>query len=102
MYLVTAMYICRIIAAKCAKFHAISRLGDEPIQLEVGVSGGCEMAVHATRRFINSMPKEFAIANLNFANAFNNLHRDAMLEAVFKTIPVIYKYGHLIWSTIQA
>ena len=53
-----------------------------PIQLGVGVIGGCQSAVHATRRFMESMPNEFVIAKLDFTNAFNNLRRDAMLEAV--------------------
>ena len=55
--------------AQCANSNAMSRLGDyhsilcdyfAPIQLGVGVSGGCESAAHATRRFMES-------------NAFNNL-----------------------------
>ena len=42
-----------------------------------------------------SMPNEFFIAKLDFTNAFNNLRRDAMLEAVYKTVPEIYKFSHL-------
>ena len=82
-------YTWRRLAAKCTNFYAISRLGDyfAPIQLGEGVSGGCESAVHATRRFTESMPNEFVIAKLDFTNAFNNLRRDAMLEAVYKTVP---------------
>ena len=74
----------KTIAAKCANSYTTSRLGDyfTPIQLGVGVSGGFESAVHASRRFMESMPNEFVIAKLDFTNAFNNLRRDAMLEAV--------------------
>ena len=74
-------YTWRRPAAKCANSYTMSRLGDyfAPIQLGVGVSGGCESAVHATRRFMESMPNEFVIAKLDFTNAFNNLRRDAML-----------------------
>ena len=93
-------YTWRRLAAKCANSYAMSRLGDyfAPIQLGVGVSGGCESAVHATRRFMESMPNEFVIAKLDFTNAFNNLRRDAMLEAVYKTVPEIYKFCHLSYS----
>ena len=69
-----------------------------PIQLGVGVSSGWESAVHATRRFMETMPNEFVIAKLDFTNAFNNLRRDAMLEAVYKTVPEIYKFCHLSYS----
>ena len=44
------------------------------------------------------MPNKFVIAKLDFANAFNNLHRDVMLEAVYKTVPEIYKFCHLSYS----
>ena len=78
----------------------MSRLGNyfAPIQLGVGVSGGCESAVHTTRRFMESMPYDFVIAKIDFTNAFNNLRRDAMLEAVNKTVPLIYKFCHLSYS----
>ena len=36
-----------------------------------------------TRRFMEMMPKGHVIAKLDFSNAFNSLHRDAMLEAVY-------------------
>ena len=93
-------YTWRRLAAKCANSYVMSRLGDyfAPIQLGVGVSGGCESALHATRRFMESMPNEFVIAKLGFTNAFNNLRRDAMLEAVYKTVPEIYKFCHLSYS----
>ena len=93
-------YTWRRIAAKCANTYAIGRLGDyfTPTQFGVGVSGGCEAVVHATRRFIESMPNDFVIAKLDFANAFNNIHRDAMLEAVFINVPEIYKFCHLSYS----
>ena len=93
-------YTWRRLAAKCANSYAMSHLGDylAPIQLGVGVSGGCESAVHATRRFMESMPNKFIIAKLDFTNAFNNLRRDAMLEVVDKTVPEIYKFCHLSYS----
>ena len=93
-------YTWRRLAAKCANYYAMNRLGDyfAPIQLEVGISGGCASAIHATLCFMESMPNEFVIAKLDFTNAFNNLRQDAMLEAVYKTVPEIYKFCHLSYS----
>jgi len=47
-------YTLRRIAAKCANSYATSQLTDyfNPIQMGVGVPGGCEAAIHATRRYI--------------------------------------------------
>ena len=50
----------------------------------VGTPGGCEAAVHATRRFVESMPDDHCVVKLDFSNAFNSLHRDVMLEAVLE------------------
>ena len=41
---------------------------------------------------------EFVIAKSDFTNACNYLRRDAMLEAVYKTVPEIYKFCHLSYS----
>ena len=58
-----------------------------PIQLGVGVKGGCEAAVHATRRFLLSMPDSSVVAKLDFTNAFNSIRRDSMLETVTLHVP---------------
>ena len=87
-------YTWRRVGAKCANAFATAALNDYfmPHQLGVGVSGGCEAAIHATRRFMEMMPKGHVIAKLDFSNAFNSLHRDAMLEAVYNKVPEIYKF----------
>ena len=40
-----------------------------PSQLGVGVPGGCEAAVHATRRFLTNMPDNFVVVKIDFSNA---------------------------------
>ena len=70
-----------------------------PIQLGLGSSGGCEAAVHSTRRFLNHMPADFVVAKLDFSNAFNSLHRDTMLSAVADNVPEIYRFCHLAYDT---
>jgi len=83
-----------------------------PRQLGAGIKGGCEAAVHATRRFLCSLQPGSVIVKLDFSNAFNCLHRDSMLDAVHQQIPEIYNYcrsaymhhsvlwfdEHMIWS----
>ena len=77
-------YTWRMIATKCANAHTTAVLADylQPTQLGVGTPSGCEAAVHATRRFLESMPADHCVVKLDFSNAFNSLHRDAMLDAV--------------------
>ena len=41
---------------------------------------------------------DYVIAKLDFTNAFNSLHRDSMLDAVFQNIPEIYKFCHLAYG----
>jgi len=62
-----------------------------PSQLGVGVSGGCEAAVHATRRFLTNMPDNFVVVKIDFSNAFNCIRRDSVLAAVSASIPEIYR-----------
>ena len=69
-------YTWRRLAAQCANTYAISQLGDSllPLQLGVATPGGCEAAVHATRRYLATMPDDSVVVKLDFSNAFNSLH----------------------------
>ena len=81
----------------------MNTLGDyfAPTQLGVGVSGGCEAAVHATRRFIEMMPADYVVAKLDFSNACNNICRDVMLQQVFNQVPEIYKFCCLSYEQLS-
>ena len=74
---ITVGYTLRRLTAKYASAFAVSNLLDYlyPIQLDAGVPGGCEAAVHAVRRFVDSMPSNYSVAKLDFANAFNCVNR---------------------------
>ena len=74
---IAVRYTWRRIAAKCANAFAMNTLGDyfAPTQLGVGVSSGCEAAVHATRRVIETMPADYVVAKLDFLNAFTTYAR---------------------------
>ena len=97
-------FTLRRLTAKCANTHSISKLADffASIQLGVGVFGGCEAAVHLFRRFIESMPANFIVAKLDFTNAFNNLHRDKMLEMVGSKIPELDRFCHQPTANIHS
>ena len=90
-------YTWRRIASKCANFFASEKTKAilSPRQLGVAVPGGCEAAIHATRRFVESMPQGHVVAKLDFSNAFNSLHRSVMLESVAALTPEIYRFCHL-------
>ena len=40
----------------------------------------------------------FVVAKLDFANASNRLHRDAMVQAVADKVPEIYKFCYLLYQ----
>ena len=44
------------------------------------------------------MPYGYVMAKLDFANAFNSLHRDVMLQAVADIVPEIYQLCHLYYQ----
>ena len=69
-----------------------------PTQLGVGIKGGAEAAVHATRRYLQEMPKENLVAKLDFRNAFNSLMRNQMLDAIARVAPEIYSFCHSAYS----
>ena len=51
-------YFLRKLAAKCANSHAIEARSKvlQPKEHGVGVAGGVETAIHATRQYINQIP----------------------------------------------
>jgi len=65
--------------------------GFTSFQLAVCVSGGCETAIHVTRRFLTNMLDNFVIVKIDFSNAFNSIRRDSVLAAVSASIPEIYR-----------
>ena len=69
-----------------------------PLQVGVGVSGGCEAAIHAARRFLSGMPEGWVMVKLDFSNTFNSLHRRAILEAIVSRAPDLYRYCHASYA----
>jgi len=71
----------RRLASKCANSFGVKRVKSSfsPRQLGVGIPGGCDTAVHCERRFLQFFPAGHVTVKLDFANAFNSLHRRDML-----------------------
>ena len=62
-------------------------------QLGFGVPGGAEIAVHATRRYLQSLVPGHVLIKIDFSNAFNSVRRDVILEAVQQHIPELLPYA---------
>jgi len=58
----------------------------------VVIPGGCEAAIHSAGRFLEGMPADYVMVNLDFTIAFNSLHRHDMLLSVFNRLPELYAY----------
>ena len=98
--------IYRRLACRMAAHHVSNLLADEfsPIQLGVGVKGGCESAVHAIRDLVESASSEIPTANqmllkVDVKNAFNTVHREAVFAVVKRQCPEIFKIVHQAYSS---
>ena len=92
--------VWRRLAAKCASSFAGAKLQDylKPRQVGVGVKGGAEAAIHATRLFLRHAGDGRYIMKLDFSNAFNSVHRDAVLAAVRSLAPEILNFCLLAYE----
>lgn len=93
-------YTWRRLAAKCANAYVVGKMAAvlAPLQLGVGVPGGAEAAIHATRRYVSTMPDSHVVVKLDFTNAFNTLRRDCMLEAVASEVPELYRFVYASYA----
>jgi len=79
----------RRLASKCASHHGAVVLASElgPRQLGVGIAGGCEAAIHSARLYLQTFAPNHFMVKLDFANAFNSLHRSDMLLFLRDCLP---------------
>ena len=66
---------------------AVVRLGAGASSTGCGGQAGAEALVHAARLYLQRMDASRAFVKLDFANAFNSIRCDAVLEAVAKHRP---------------
>lgn len=87
-------FTLRRLSSKIANGFGIGRLANffHPRQLGVGIAGGCEAGIHASRRYLESMERGKVLVKLDFCNAFNSLHRTDMLLATHERLPELYPY----------
>jgi Reverse transcriptase (RNA-dependent DNA polymerase) len=93
-------YTLRRLAAKVANSHVSDRAAAllAPRQLGVGTPRGAEGAVHATRRYLQTLPSGYVLVKLDFRNAFNSLCRDRLLQCVAQSFPEIYRFVFASYS----
>ena len=93
-------FTLRRLVSKVANNHGITNLSGYfyPRQLGVGTSGGCEAAVHASRRYLENMPRDKIMVKLDFSNAFNSLRRLDMIQAVKDRLPDLYPYVYSAYA----
>ena len=74
-----------IFRSVCSDAHNILT----PLQVGVGVPGGCEAIVHAVSQVQEGVtpPEERWTLLLDFSNAFNNIEREHMFQEVRARIP---------------
>ena len=87
--------VFRRLAGKIVSRRIQAQLGEvlRPVQLGYGTKGGCEIAVHATRAFLDVSANETGcLLTLDFKNAFNTIRRDRMLQKVKEVIPEYLPY----------
>ena len=97
----------RRLVSKVASRPVIQALASQlaPIQLGVGVQGGCEAAAHAIRSVTQrvSSPRPTGdgriLVKLDMKNAFNSIRRDHLLDVCHTRIPSLYPLAHLAYST---
>jgi hypothetical protein len=71
-----------------------------PIQLAVGVNGGCHIAIHTAQAIIRDHNKRLAMVCLDSKNAFNSMSTPAMLRALFKqkSLSPVWRIAHWAYN----
>ena len=78
--------VLRRLASEIAVDHIVPFLRQDlpPVQLRVGVIGGCEAAAHAIREFVElgtlNKINDYILVKLDMKNAFSTVRRENILE----------------------
>ena len=82
-------FVWRRLAAKVAGRHITENCANifSPRQLGVGIPGGAEPAVHATRIFLDNLQPGNILLKIDSQNAFNTVRRDVILEEIKEVFP---------------
>ena len=97
--------VYRRLAARILTHYAAARLSQElaPVQLGVGVSQGCEAAVHAVREYARVLSgmedSSYVLVKVDVKNAFNSLRRDVLLNRIAERCPELHPMASHAYST---
>jgi hypothetical protein len=69
-----------------------------PLQLGVATPQATEIVAHAVRAWAQCAPSDEAVLLVDFANAFNSLDRQKMLETIFKDAPEFAQYASFCYG----
>jgi hypothetical protein len=91
----------RLISKLCVS--AVSNVATEylePLQLGVGVQGGCEAVLHSFNRSIRNpnLDQDSILSLVDFKNAFNEVNRNYFLHEVQLKYPKIYPWVVFCYS----
>ena len=67
----------------------------------VGVADGAEAVIHAIHQYISQLPSGYAFIKLDFANAFNTLRRDLLLDTVARNTQALYRFTLATFSATR-
>ncbi len=81
--------VLRRLTSKCLSYSSRSTVTSTltPLQLGVGVKGGCEAIIHATSHLLSSTSNKSWGLFLDFSNAFNCINQEAMFREFRNCIP---------------
>lgn len=71
-----------------------------PIQLGVGISGGCENIIHNIQHALQDSNNPVAALAIDFKNAFNSISRHAVLDALYNqpSLQPLFKLVNFAYS----
>ena len=72
--LIAVGYCWRRLTVKCANTYATTKLVPSFSPISVSFKMGCESAVHACRRFFDTISGDYVVAKLDVRNAFKSLY----------------------------
>ena len=95
--------VFRRLASKIEEKRVIPKLRRQlpPVQLDIGVSDGCETAPHAVRAFIQSpvVHENNVLVKVNMKNAFNTVRRNHFFEVCSSRDPSILRLVPTAFAT---
>ena len=96
--------VLRRLTSKCLAYSVSQKAAQllRPLQFGVGVRGGCEAVVHATRATLareDVLPSQKWSLQVDFENGFNLNNRTKMIEAIRQYFPELSPWVECSYGT---